>query len=207
MTVSVDYIVGCLKNPSKNHSKLKYPCGICSKNVNYNNPSIECTCCSYWVHIKCTDKTIDEYNSQIDRNFLNPELIVSEPWICSKCMITINAENFPFGLLNDSDLVSINTSNSMQINDMIPEFETISTSTKISELCSNDIDLNINNIDCKYYTNHEFSKVTNNTNDLNILHANVNGIESHFEDLQCLITDSSLDFNILCISETSQKEN
>ena len=91
---------------------------------------------------------------------------------------------------------------------MIPEFETISTSTKISELCSNDIDLNItNNIDCKYYTNHEFSKLTNNTNDLNILHANVNGIESHFEVLHCLITDSSLDFNILCISETSQKEN
>ena len=28
-----------------------------------------------------------------------------------------------------------------------------------------------------------------------------------FEDLQCSITDSSLDFNILCISETSQKEN
>ena len=109
--------MGCLKNPSKNHSKLKYPCGICSKNVNYNNPSIECTCCSYWVHIKCTDRTIDEYNSQIDRNFLNPELIESEPWICSKCMITINAENFPFSLLNDSDLVSINTSNSMEIND------------------------------------------------------------------------------------------
>ena len=59
----------------------------------------------------------------------------------------------------------------------------------------------------KYYTNHEFSNLTNNTNDLNILHANVNGIESHFDDLQCFITDSSLKFNILCINETSQKEN
>ena len=96
----------------------------------------------------------------------------------------------------------------MQINDLIPEFEAISTSTKISELCSNDIDVNIsNNIDCKYYTNHEFSNLTNNTNDLNIHHANVNGIESHFEDPQCFITDSNLEFNILCISETSQKEN
>ena len=47
------------------------------------------------------------------------------------CMITLNAENFHFGLLNDSDIVSINTSNSMQINDMIPEFETIQPQPKL----------------------------------------------------------------------------
>ena len=31
----------------------KYPCGICSKNVNSNHKAIQCDRCNYWNHIKC----------------------------------------------------------------------------------------------------------------------------------------------------------
>ena len=41
----------------------------------------------------------------------------------------------------------------------------------------------------------------------NILHSNLNGLESKFEDYHNFIMNIELDIDILCISETSQKEN
>ena len=34
---------------------MKYPCGICNKNVTENTNLIICNCCNLWVHVKCTD--------------------------------------------------------------------------------------------------------------------------------------------------------
>ena len=43
---------------------------------------------------------------------------------------------------------------------MIPEFEISSAITKIDDICSNDIDNSIpNNVNCKYFTNEEFSNL------------------------------------------------
>ena len=116
---------------------------------------------------------------------------------------------FPFGLLSNDYIHNMNSSNSMHklgmIPEMIPEFEITSTITKINETCSNDIDNNIpNNVNCKYFTNEEFSSLPKTKNSFNLLHAKVNGIENHFEDLETVIVDSNLNFNVICISETSQ---
>ena len=35
----------------------------------------------------------------------------------------------------------------------------------------------------------------------------MNGLESHFDNLETTITDSNLHFNAICITETSQREN
>ena len=91
---------------------------------------------------------------------------------------------------------------------MIPEFEITSTITKIDDICSNDIGNNIpNNVNCKYFTNEEFSNLQKTRNSFNIFYANVNDIENHFEDLETIFVDSNLHFNAICISEISQKEN
>ena len=88
---------------------------------------------------------------------------------------------------------------------MIPEFEVTENISKINELCSSDIDEHFSgNINCKYYTNDEFSKLQNNN--FNIFHANVDGLEYHFDDLHYILADTSLLFNVICVSETSQKE-
>ena len=115
---------------------------------------------------------------------------------------------FPFGLLSNDYIHNMNSSNSMHKLEMIPEFEITSTITKINETCSNDIDNNIlNNVNCKYFTNEEFSSLPKTKNSFNLLHAKVNVIENHFEDLQTVIVDSNLNFNVICISETSQRES
>ena len=41
-------------------------------------------------------------------------------------------------------------------------------------------------------------------NSLSLFHANVNGLESHFDEL--IISDANLKYNAICISETSQKD-
>ena len=44
MPVPIDFIVENLKSQTNKHfPKLKFPRGVCNKNVNYNNPSILCT--------------------------------------------------------------------------------------------------------------------------------------------------------------------
>ena len=90
---------------------------------------------------------------------------------------------------------------------MITEFEIVSATSKMN-MSSSDIDKNLpGNINCKYFTNEEFSKLPNKKNTLNLFHANVNGLENHFDDFQLVISDANLKFNAICISETSQKEN
>ena len=92
--------------------------------------------------------------------------------------------------------------------EMIPEFEIASSISNIIDLNSHDIDLNLaESINCNYYTNENFSKLPYKENSFNIFHANVDGLECHFDDLQYVLSDSSLDFNVICISETSQKKD
>ena len=96
-------------------------------------------------------------------------------------------------------------SNSMKLIEMIPEFEINSQILRVDDLCSKDIDENlVDKINCKYFTNEEFSKLSNDKNSIHIFHANVNGLECHFDELQPFLSNSSLDFDIICISETSQ---
>ena len=71
----------------------KYPCRICSKNVNQNQQAIFCSKCSQWHHRKCNGTSVSEY-----------ELLMSEddniPWYCIICIIESNANIFPFGYLS-----------------------------------------------------------------------------------------------------------
>ena len=87
---------------------------------------------------------------------------------------------FPLGLLSSDNIKNMNSSNSMHKLDMIAEFEITSIITKIDDICSNDIDNSIpNNVNCKCFTNEEFSNLPKTKNYFNILHANVDDIENH----------------------------
>ena len=109
--------------------------------------------------------------------------------------------------LNEADIININSSSFMQVLDMIPEFEIVSATSKIYYISSSGIDINLpGNINCKYYTHEEFSKLPNKNNSINRFHANVNGLENHFSDLELIISDANLKFNAICISKTSQKD-
>ena len=89
---------------------------------------------------------------------------------------------------------------------MIPVFDPNSTSSVINDLAHN-VDVNLPlGINCKYYSNDEFSRLPVKEGSLNLFHTNVNGLESHFDIMETTITDSNLHFNAICITETSHSK-
>ena len=185
-----------------------YPCGICQKNVNNNQKAIECTSCNLWIHIKCDGTTIDEYNRILENNsLLTAEEICSPEWECNKCKIYKMATIFPFGLEDNHELLNIVNTDSIKSLDYLPSYEIVSKAHNIEALNQFDVDANIiNKITSQYYLAHEF-KALKKSESFTILHSNLNGLENKLDEYQNFINSSVCDIDVLCISETSQKEN
>jgi len=63
-----------LRMPSPPRDSERYiPCGVCSSHVGSNVPAIECTTCSLWYHMHCTEISLDVATEE---NF---------SWTCSSC--------------------------------------------------------------------------------------------------------------------------
>ena len=154
---------------------------------------------------KCTDVSKAEYNYRTQIKNVIPNLTYDELWVCPKCILTYQVEHFPCGLLNGEDIVNLYTSSSMCLHDMIPVFDPNLTSSVINDLAHNDVDVNLPlSINCKYYSNDEFSRLPVKEGSLNLFHTNVNGLESHFDNQETTITDSNLHFNAICITENDE---
>ena len=185
-----------------------YPCGICQKNVNNNQKAIECTSCNLWIHIKCDGTTIDEYNRILEINsLLTAKEICPSEWECNKCKIYKMATIFPFGLEDNHELLNIVNTDSIKSLDYLPSYEIVSKAHNIEALNQFDVDANIiNKITSQYYLAHEF-KALKKSESFTILHSNLNGLENKLDEYQNVINSSVCDIDVLCISETSQKEN
>ena len=91
---------------------------------------------------------------------------------------------------------------------MIPVFETISVALKSNNLTSNDIDENlVNKINSKYYTFDDFINIKSAKKTFNIFHTNVDGYECHADGLREILSKSSINFDVVCLSETSQQSD
>ena len=69
-------------------NKILYPCGICGKEVVTN--AIECSSCSYWMHLKCTNLKKKNLNN----------LTVNNIWNCSYCTLIL-----PFSSVENYELL------------------------------------------------------------------------------------------------------
>ena len=117
------------------------------------------------------------------------------------------AEKFPYGLESNYDLVNIMTTDSLKVLKNLPTYEIASKAYKIDSMNQYDIDDNIvNNIDSRYYSAHEFNNM-NDSESFKILHSNLNGLENKFDDYHTFVTSANSNFDVMCISETMQKEN
>ena len=204
-----EYLIECLKNDKKIiQAHHPHPCGICQKNVNRNQKAIECTTCMKWVHIRCDGTTADEYRIMIETNqTLTEEQIINTPWECNKCKIAKLATIFPFGYETDHSLININNTDSLDILERIPSYEICSNVCQIESLSANDPDNDIvDRIDSRYLSAHEFKKI-NKPKSFSIVHNNLNGLEHKFDLLQQFINSTEFDIDVICISETSQRED
>ena len=94
----------------------------------------------------------------------------------------------------------------MSFANMIPEFEQISDALRINGLNDKDIGENlVQNLNCKYYTFEEFSKIKASPVSFNIFHCNVNGYECHFDSIHEVLANIIIDFQVICFSETCLK--
>ena len=211
MPTPIDFVIDSITasktaRETTNTININNPCvmkPMCYETVKNNDKSLKCSQCLFSIHIRCNGITVTEYKDRIIKKKQNPDIIDNEEWICLECSISERAKIFPFGLESIHDINCINSSNSMKSNTLIPEFEIMSEISKIRN--SHDIDVNSSeNINCKYYTNEEFPNLTNSGNSFVLIHCNVDGYGTHFENLHQFLVESKQDFNVICISETSQ---
>ena len=209
MPTPIDFVIDSIKASRKarettNTININNPCGICHETVRNNDKSLKCSQCLSSIHIRCNGITVTEYKDRIIKKKQNPDVIDNEEWICLECSISERAKIFPFGFESIHDINCINSSNSMKSTTLIPEYEIMSEISKIRN--SRDTDVNsLENINCKYYANEEFSNLTNSGNSFDLIHCNVDGYDTHFENLHQFLVESKLDFNVICISETTQQ--
>lgn len=208
-----DFLIESLRQTENYYQNIinashPYPCGICQKNVHNNQKGIMCSTCKHWIHIKCNGTTIEEYAKMMEENALLTDTEIDETqWICNKCLISNRAKNFPYGLQDDQEFLDIVNIESLKSLEYLPSYEITSKAHQIDSLNQHDIDENIiNNINSRYYPAYEFLSLKD-INSFNILHSNLNGLENKFENYQSFINCSKMDLDVLCISETTQKEN
>ena len=53
---------------NKTRRTCKYPCSVCSKNVNKNQKAIQCDHCNSWSHASCSGISKSEYESLVQED-------------------------------------------------------------------------------------------------------------------------------------------
>jgi len=203
MPISFDFLIESVTNDHFNEGisivqthTLKNACGFCNKHVLKNQTAAKCSTCKQYIHNNCNATATVFMGNYCSREN-------SEKWECLKCTIKLFYENIPFMFLNNQDLENLNKSDSMRFFDMLPRFNIASQLPSLSN-ASNDIDDIVDNIDSKYYPVNEFQNL-NIQKSFNIFHSNVNGLDTHFENLHTFLSNSNTpSFDIINITETSQ---
>ena len=104
------------------------------------------------------------------------------------------------------ELEFINSNNKISHQNESVRKQQDSNNLKASNLCDDDLELKLTNLnDCNYYTVEEFQKLKND-NKFKIFHNNVNGLESKLGLLHNFIANSLLDLDIIAITETSNQD-
>ena len=170
--------------------KIKFPCIICNKPVQNNQKAIECDTCHKWCHKNCDGRiTIQDYEFFQD----NPDL----EWHCLCCSLKEKHGTIPFSLCDTSELNKLNNSDTMAFCKTVPTLEIIQETSSYEKYSLPDIDSTFPNLMTSKY--HSVSEVQNMRieNNLNIFHANVNGLESKFENLHSFLNGSKSAMDII----------
>ena len=75
---------------------------LCNKT---DHRAILCDCCECWIHIGCNDIFLSVYENLKSK---------SDLWHCLVCIIRNNLESIPFTSCDDTELININSTNSMR---------------------------------------------------------------------------------------------
>ena len=116
---------------------------------------------------------------------------------------------FPYNSCHTNEINSINSSDRYFGDNNLEDLQSITynNDTLASNLCDDDLDIKLSNIEeCKYYSVEEFKK-TKLVNNVNIFHNNVNGLETKFGLLHNFLASSSSELDFIAITETSHNDH
>ena len=129
------------------------------------------------------------------------------PWFCLVCYLKYNLDNVPFIRCDNSELVNINNSNSMRFLESLPTVEIVNEATKYYFTSSNDASIELPSKSCsKYYSVNDF-QLLNISNNFNIFHTNINGLESKLDSLNEFLSGTPYKLDVLALTETSEKDD
>ncbi len=172
-------------------STTNFPCGICHKNIHANQKAIFCNNCSFYVHINCNDISTSEY-TELKKE---PDDV---PWFCKNCTKSM----FPFGSLENEELLGISDLDLPSFIDSTPMFEVTSSLMDLPNLSDYDIDEHMpQSIDSRYFTLPELSLLQSSSDDFSILHTNIRSLSLHHDELVSLSAHTKLNLDVIGVSE------
>ena len=204
---TIDRIAGAILSgrnlnppPTRN---IKWPCIICNRPVQSNQKAIECDTCYKWCHINCDGRVSTQEYEFYMQNQDNTDI----KWHCLCCNLKEKHEIIPFTLSDNSELIKINNSDSMEFCKTIPSLEIIQETSSYEKYSLPDINSTFPNLlTSKYHSVDEVQNLKIEKN-LNIFHSNVNGLESKFENLHCFLNGSKSAMDIVALTETSENDD
>ena len=189
-------IESILNGRQKPRRGIRYPCVICYKSVKAHHQRLKCHSCESLVHTECNNISDEEYEIL---------KISNDPWYCLVCNPSDNLDRVPLTQCNNTELSYINQNNSMNFLESLPMANIVSESMKY--MSSNEINLEIpTKSNCRYYSVEEYKHLKKSDN-IDIFYANVNGLDSNYDNLHEFLSSISKKIDIVVLTETSEKED
>ena len=173
-----------------------FPCGICHKTILAHVKSVYCNNCNFWVHIKCNDISNSEYK-ELQKE---PDDV---PWFCLNCTKMM----FPFGQLDNNELINLYDFDFPSFVDSLPSFEITSGLSNLPNLDDYDIDEHLpSSVNSSYHTLQELSSLSTTETDFSLLNLltcqPVFYTCHHFDELVSTLATLKINFDVIGVSET-----
>ena len=123
------------------------------------------------------------------------------------CTMKFNHEHIPFTLSDDNDIVNINNSDTMKFCESLPTLEEIYVTSNFSSFPKPMEEASLpSNLNSKYHSVQDLQKLKIQKN-FNIFHANVNGLETKFDNLHTFLAGTTSAMDVVAITETSENKD
>ena len=179
---------------------LKPACSTCNKTVSHRN-SITCAQCFKPIHLKCNNL-----------NFVDGQLIKNSDssWFC----LYYSNKIFPFTNITNKKLQSVFSNEEYHVDDYIDNSintylvlkaqENLTNLNEFNNLSSDQNNNSENIINWKYYDIDEIQTLNklNNKCTLSLFHINSCSLSKNIEDPEYLLNLTSINFDVIAISET-----
>ena len=162
---------------------VKFPCGICQKEVKSKHKAICCDLCDQWIHISCNKLTKTDYNKMMNSNLL---------WFCKKCL----KKELPFNSITNQEFNKIYDSKyATAFQKVTPDFK-----EKAAHLAKEQTN---NILNCSYYDLSDLNKINTKDNKyFSLFHLNISSLPYHFEEIEELLDQMKIKPEIIGISES-----